>query len=168
MITIEQYAAATSSVFAGITLWLAFKTKSLTDMVSEMEKQTRVLVKSYELQNQLTLTERVPYFKSGTFFINQNDFEGYISLVNHGTSARRVFLFGPVNRDINFNGVYIDDIVIKMNVVTFYFTKTKGVRDFIFDFTIKFINEDGIEFFQEFRLSEGIITCYPPSIGTSK
>jgi hypothetical protein len=183
-ISIEQYAAITSSIFAGITLWLAFKTKSLTDVVKEMKiqtmhlieqnaelaKQTTVLAKSYELQYQLTLTERIPYFKSGNFQRNSNNIEGSLSLTNFGQPARKVFLLAPARRerDITFTGSHNFEHVIKSSIVTFYFTTIKEVREFKFDFVIRFINEDGNEFFQEFILSEEIVVCYPPSMSLGK
>lgn len=168
MITIEQYAAITSSVFAGITLWLAFKTKSLTDVVSEMKNQTTILVKSYELQNQLTLTDRIPYFKSGIFFRNKNNIEGYISLVNRGLTASKVKFFGPARRDINFTDTHNGDIVVKNDVVTFYCRTVNDGHDFKFNFLISFISEDGNEFTQDFKVVEGVVSCFPPILGLTK
>jgi hypothetical protein len=181
---IEVWTDIVITALASATFFMAWKTKTLTDVVSEMKEQTvaltaqnlelaqqtAVLAKSYELQNQLTLTDRIPYFKAGNFQRNSNNVEGSLSLTNFGTSAKKVFLLAPVRRerDITFTNSHNFEHVIKSNIVTFYFTTTKEARDFKFDFVIRFFNEDGNEFFQEFKLSEGIVVCYPPSISVTK
>lgn len=168
MITIQEYGAFTSSVFAGITLWLAFKTKSLTHVVSEMKNQTAILIKSYELQNQLTLTDRAPYFKFGIFFRNQNNIEGYICLVNRGLTASKVRFFGPARRDITFTETHNGDTVIKNDIVTFFCRTANDAHDLKFSFVISFISEEGNEFTQDFKVNEGIVISFPPVVGISK
>lgn len=181
---IEIWTDIVITALALATFFNAWKTKSLTDVVSEMEKQTTslieqnkelakqttVLVKSYELQNQLTLTERIPYFKSGIFYRNPNQVEGSLTLTNFGTTARKVFLLGPgpPRRGISFTDTYNGEIVIKNNTVTFHFLVERDIHDLKFDFAIRFISEGGNEFSQDFKVTEGIVICYPPVVGLTK
>lgn len=91
MITIEQYAAITSSVFAGISVYLIIKTKSLTDVVKEMQNQTRILSDRLSLELSLSNSHKFPMFIIKRFATGRG-FTSELDLYNIGQYATHFFV----------------------------------------------------------------------------
>jgi hypothetical protein len=140
MITIEEYGAFTTSLFAGITLWLAWKTKSLTDVVVELKEQNKVLNKRYDLERLLSLRNRLPDFEVTDFARTANQ-TWRIEFTNFGQFATH---FYTDNRSDGFKELLIGDYSkIAETKTLFLFAEMKEIFDdrnkinFEFDFWYK-------------------------------
>ena len=162
MMTIEQYAAFTNSIFAGISLWLVWKTKTLTDIVKEMKEGNRVAAENQNLHSALADPQIYPSFIIKDFTPGDGN-TGYIQFYNKGQYATH-FEIKEKQGDGFTETIqpYGDIISTKLLGVTLNASDQKGFINFSFILSYK----DGYGKFlsQRVECHNGNITLSPTRI----
>jgi hypothetical protein len=159
-------------IIACITLLQEKKIKQLTDIVVELQNQTKelktqseILAKRYDLERELSLKKRIPYFEKGDF---------------HKTGAR-VYAFILINSGIQALNVRVFDLKYSNPIRSFQLDTLKDIKPgwqfksnidtaidwaqpeaLNFGFRLQFSDGAGNTYSQTVSCVQGIITIAPP------
>ncbi len=171
---VQAVIAIPTLIIACITLLQEKKIKQLTDVVIELQNQTKelkeqseILSKRYDLERRLSMRERMPYFEKRYFYKTQVGVY-QLSLKNSGRDALDVAIgrvIDPAEDNEVYNIEFLSESDIKNNkAVSFdiYYKATANENKLNFSFSIEFHDGPGDFYYQYVRCINGAIKIDPP------
>ena len=147
--------------------------KELRDQTTELKVQSEVLTKRYELEQILSLKDRIPYFQKDRYWkarfdhiISGDTYE--LLLVNAGTNATQTEL---IDADFNKDAISAIEIhygrkdIAKAELLTIRikcsFISVEPIPLY-FSFSLTFMDDPGNKFKQIVRCVGGVVSIAPP------